>query len=301
MGLMGIFAIAGNPAILAALNPLEALRFFASNGARSFGVLGSVFLAMTGAEVLYADLGHFGRSPIRRAWFGLVYPALLLNYIGQGAHLLGNPDEVENLFFLLAPSWSLYPLVIFSTIATIIASQAVISGAFSLARQSVQLGYWPRVRIRHTSNETIGQVYVPSINGILLIGTVFLVLTFKTSGSLGNAYGIAVSATMLMTTCLTVFLARKSGHGPLWLILPLGLVFLVLDSAFFASNATKIVSGGWVVVLFALGIFVLMKTWDGRTQALRGEDQDLPPLARALRLEHRARAAPQGIGARPSI
>jgi KUP system potassium uptake protein len=265
MGLLGIFAIAGNPAILAALNPLEALRFFASNGARSFGVLGSVFLAMTGAEVLYADLGHFGRSPIRRAWFGLVYPALLLNYIGQGAHLLGNPDEVENLFFLLAPSWSLYPLVIFSTIATIIASQAVISGAFSLARQSVQLGYWPRVRIRHTSNETIGQVYVPSINSILLIGTVLLVLIFKTSGSLGNAYGIAVSATMLMTTCLTVFLARKSGHGPLWLILPFGLVFLVLDSVFFASNATKIVSGGWVVVLFALGIFVLMKTWmDGR-------------------------------------
>lgn len=265
MGVLGIVGAVQEPGILAALNPLEAVRFFARHGLAGFGVLGSVFLALTGAEVLYADLGHFGRSPIRKAWFYLVYPALVLNYLGQGAHLLAHPEEVENLFFRLAPSWGLYPLVALATAATIIASQAVISGAFSLARQSVQLGYWPRIQIRHTSDETIGQVYVPSINWILLLGTILLVLAFKDSSSLGNAYGIAVSTTMLMTSCLTIFLARKSGHGPLWLILPVGALFLLIDSAFFAANASKIVSGGWIVVLFALLIFVLMKTWmDGR-------------------------------------
>jgi KUP system potassium uptake protein len=265
MGVLGIVGAVQEPGILAALNPFEAVRFFARHGLAGFGVLGSVFLALTGAEVLYADLGHFGRNPIRKAWFYLVYPALVLNYLGQGAHLLAHPDEVENLFFRLAPSWGLYPLVALATAATIIASQAVISGAFSLARQSVQLGYWPRIQIRHTSDETIGQVYVPSINWVLLLGTILLVLAFKDSSSLGNAYGIAVSTTMLMTSCLTIFLARKSGHGPLWLILPVGALFLLIDSAFFAANASKIVSGGWIVVLFALLIFVLMKTWmDGR-------------------------------------
>jgi KUP system potassium uptake protein len=306
IGFLGITGIIRAPGILAALNPIEAARFFARNGALGFGVLGSVFLAMTGAEVLYADLGHFGRSPIRKAWFGLVYPALLLNYLGQGAQLLSNPGEVSNLFYRLAPSWALYPLVILATAATIIASQAVISGAFSLARQSVQLGYWPRVRILHTSNETIGQVYVPSVNWILLIGTVFLVVAFKSSSSLGNAYGIAVSATMLMTTCLTIFLARKSGRGPLWLILPLGLPFLALDAAFFASNAAKVVSGGWIVVLFALAIFVLMKTWmDGRrafARRIKAYRIDPELFASSLSLEppHRVPGAAIYLTADPS-
>jgi len=265
MGVLGAVSIAKEPGILAAANPLEAVRFFARNGALGFGILGSVFLAMTGAEVLYADLGHFGRSPIRRAWFGLVYPALVLNYMGQGAHLLGHPGEVENLFFLLVPSWGLYPLVALATAATIIASQAVISGSFSLARQSAQLGFWPRVKILHTSDETAGQVYVPSVNKLLFVGTVALVLGFRTSGRLGNAYGIAVSATMLMTTCVTMFAAMRSKAGRPWLVVPVGLFFLVLDASFFASNAVKVVSGGWIVVLFALVIFLFMRTWmDGR-------------------------------------
>jgi KUP system potassium uptake protein len=252
MGALGLRAIVASPGILAALNPLEALRFLGRNGALSFGVLGSVFLAMTGAEVLYADLGHFGRSPIRRAWFYLVYPALLLNYVGQGAYLLANPGQADNLFYRLAPTWAMYPLLMLATAATIIASQAVISGAFSLARQSVQLGFWPRITVKHTSDETIGQVYVPFVNWALLAGTVGLVLAFKTSGSLANAYGIAVSATMLMTSCLMIVLARKSAHTKLWILIPVGLAFLTMDTAFFLSNVTKIVSGGWIVVIFAV-------------------------------------------------
>jgi KUP system potassium uptake protein len=265
MGFLGLRAIASDPAILAALDPLEAIRFVARNGALSFSLLGSVILALTGAEVLYADLGHFGRSPIRRAWFYLAYPAILLNYMGQGAHLLANPGEAENLFFRLAPAWALFPLVILASAATIIASQAVISGAFSLARQSVQLGFWPRVTVRHTSDETIGQVYVPFVNWALLLGTVSLVLGFESSGRLANAYGIAVSATMLMTTCLTIFLARKAARTSLWIVLPVGLAFLFVDGAFFLSNLSKIASGGWIVVVFAILLFAVMKTWiDGR-------------------------------------
>jgi KUP system potassium uptake protein len=265
IGVLGLSAITSNPGILAALNPLEAIRFIARNGLLSFGILGSVFLAMTGAEVLYADLGHFGRSPIRRSWFFLVYPALLLNYVGQGAFLLSHPDEADNLFYRLVPSWGLYPMVVLATIATIIASQAVISGSFSIARQSVQLGLWPRVQVRHTSDETIGQVYVPFVNWLLLIGTVGLVLGFKSSGRLANAYGIAVSATMLMTTCLMIFLARRMMRAKLWYVIPLGILFLTIDGAFFLSNATKIVSGGWIVVVLAAVLFLIMKTWtDGR-------------------------------------
>ncbi len=265
MGILGAVSIAGNPGILAALNPLEAVSFIARNGALSFGVFGSVFLAMTGTEVLYADLGHFGKSPIRKAWYVLVYPALLLNYVGQGAFLLDNPTEIDNLFFRLAPSWALYPLVILATAATIIASQAVITGAFSLARQSVQLGYWPRIQVRHTSDEKIGQVYVPVVNWMLMIGTIGLVLAFKSSGALGNAYGIAVSIDMLMTSCLMIALVRKAGKAKLWAIIPVAAAFLALDAAFFLSNASKVVSGGWIVVVFASALFLLMKTWmDGR-------------------------------------
>jgi KUP system potassium uptake protein len=265
MGILGLRAIIGSPGILAALNPLEAVRFFARNGALGFGVLGSVFLAMTGTEVLYADLGHFGRSPIRRAWYYLVYPALLLNYVGQGAYLLANPADAGNLFFRLAPGWAMYPLVILATAASIIASQAVITGAFSLARQSVQMGFWPRINIRHTSNETIGQVYVPFVNWALLAGTVGLVLGFKSSSNLAGAYGIAVSATMLMTTLLMIFLARKANHTKLWIVIPVGLFFLAIDGAFFLSNIAKVASGGWIVVVFALLLFLVMKTWmDGR-------------------------------------
>lgn len=265
IGLLGFLAIVRAPGILAALNPLWALRFLASEGRASFGVLGAVFLAMTGAEVLYADLGHFGRSPIRRAWFFIVYPALLLSYVGQGAFLLSHPEGANNLFFRLAPSWATLPLVILATIATIIASQAVISGSFSLASQSVQLDYLPRLSVRHTSDDTFGQVYVPLVNTLLLIGTVALVLGFRESSRLANAYGIAVSATMFITTGLMVFVALKVWKSPAWLVLPVALVFIIVDGAFFVANAAKIVSGGWIVVVLAGVIFLLMRTWiDGR-------------------------------------
>jgi KUP system potassium uptake protein len=265
IGVLGLRAIFLRPVILEALNPLEAIRFVYRNPSLTFGLLGFVILAITGAEVLYADLGHFGTKPIRRSWYVLVYPALLLSYLGQGAYLLANPENARNLFFRLAPEWAMYPLVILATAATIIASQAVISGAFSLARQSVQLGFWPRITVRHTSDETIGQVYVPFVNWVLLAGTIGLVLAFKTSGSLASAYGIAVSATMLMTTGLMIFFSRKAFKASLWLVVPLGLVFLAIDASLFASNIMKIASGGWIVVAFALLLFLVMKTWmDGR-------------------------------------
>jgi len=266
MGALGLLSIIHAPGILAALNPWEALRFIVSNLGLTFVILGSVFLAMTGAEVLYADMGHFGKRAIRSGWFFLVYPALMLNYLGQGALLLVDPTKVTDLFFQLAPVWFQYPLVILATMASVIASQAIISGAFSLARQSVQLGYWPRMEVRHTSDETIGQVYVPFINWFLMVGTIGLVLLFQESGHLTNAYGIAVSADMLITCCLMIYLARKKWDLNWFALIPLAALFLVIDLAFFASNITKILSGGWLVVLIALVIFVAMTTWrEGRT------------------------------------
>ena len=262
---LGVASILRAPAILNALNPLYAVRFFLHHGTHGFVVLGAVFLAVTGAEVLYADLGHFGRVPIRRAWFCLVFPALLLNYMGQGAYLLGPAPVTENLFYQLVPARWLYPMVALSTMATIIASQAVISGGFSLARQSVQLGLWPRLQVRHTSASTIGQVYVPLVNWALLIGTLLLILAFRESGRLGAAYGIAVSATMLITSILLLQVARQQWGVPLPLLIAAGTVFLLIDLAFFGANVIKIASGGWIVLAMAVAIGTLMKTWmDGR-------------------------------------
>ncbi len=288
MGVLGIVSIVANPGILAALNPWYALNYFLTNGFHGFGVLGSVFLALTGAEVMYADLGHFGRRPIRMAWFALVFPGLILNYLGQGAHLLSAPGEVENLFFRLAPSWFIFPLVIIATMATVIASQAVISGAFSLARQSVQLGFWPRILVKHTSHVTIGQVYVPFINWALLLGTVGLVLAFKESGKLAAAYGIAVSIDMTITTTLILFLANRLWKIHPAILIPAGLFFLSLDLAFLSSNVAKIMSGGWVVVCIAILIITLMKTWmDGRRLLKRGIDArsiDIDTFVTSLKL-----------------
>jgi len=272
IGVLGVFAICGAPAILAALNPWNAVLFITQNWGTALAILGAVFLAMTGAEVLYADMGHFGRSAIRRAWFLLIYPALIANYLGQGAALLTD-GTTDNLFFRLAPSWFQYPLVILATLASIIASQAVITGAFSLARQSIQLGYWPRMQVTHTSDRTIGQVYVPFINWVLMLGTVALVVAFRHSGNLTNAYGIAVSADMLITTLLMLYLGRKRWKAPWLALIPLGAVFLTVDLTFFTANVGKVVSGGWVVVLLAVFIFVLMKTWrDGRAALRRAVD-----------------------------
>lgn len=228
-------------------------------------MLGAVFLVMTGGEALYADMGHFGKLPIRLAWFTLVLPAILLNYLGQGALLLSNPDAIANPFYLLAPSWALYPLVALATIATVIASQAVISGVFSMTRQAVQLGFCPHIEIRHTSASEIGQIYLPGANWGLLIGVLVLVLGFESSSNLAAAYGIAVTITMVITTLLVLVLARRA-WGWNGFKLGLGIVFfLLVDLAFFSANALKIGHGGWIALLIGAIIFTLMVTWkDGR-------------------------------------
>jgi len=265
IAVLGLCAIVKRPGILACVNPFHAVSFLLHDGRHSFAVLGSVFLSVTGAEVLYADMGHFGVKPIRLSWFSLVFPSLLLNYLGQGAFLLTMPKSVENLFYLIVPSWFLYPMVVLATLAAIIASQAVISGAFSLAKQSVQLGFLPRLQVRHTSQSAIGQVYVPFVNWSLMAGVIILILLFRQSSNLGAAYGIAVSTTMLITTVLILFVARGKWRVPWPLLMVFALVFLIVDVTFFASNILKIRAGGWIVLLMACVIYLFMKTWlDGR-------------------------------------
>ncbi len=269
IGLLGILAIAGAPSILAAANPRFAVQFIASNGLYSFASLGSVFLAVTGAEVLYADLGHFGRKPIRAAWFCAALPGLLLNYFGQGAFLLHSPQMADNLFYRIVPPGLLYPMVALATTATIIASQAVISGAFSLSKQSVALGLWPRVLIRHTSTKEFGQVYVPFMNWCLFFGTLALIFFFKESGQLAGAYGIAVSGTMVITTVLIIVAARQRWAIRWRFLFPIAALFLVIDCCFLFSNILKIGTGGWVVVIIAGIAFVSFKTWINGREILR--------------------------------
>lgn len=267
MAMLGCAGIFRQPEVFEAVSPLFAVRFFANNGLAGFLVLGAVFLVETGGEALYADMGHFGKGPIRLAWYCVVLPSLLLNYFGQGALLLANPEAERNPFFLLAPDWARYPLVFLAAVATIIASQAVISGSFSLTRQAVQLGYCPRLEIKHTSSEEIGQIYVPAVNWALMAATIALVLAFKTSDNLAAAYGIAVTTTMLITTMLFFFVARERWQWPLWGIVPLTASFLVVDSAFFGANIFKVMHGGWVPLLIAGIVFTCMSTWkEGRLQ-----------------------------------
>lgn len=261
LALLGLINMMKAPQVLAAFDPEYAMRFFATNRGHGFLVLGAVFLVMTGGEALYADMGHFGKLPIRLAWFTLVLPAILLNYLGQGALLLSNPDAIANPFYLLAPSWALYPLVALATIATVIASQAVISGVFSMTRQAVQLGFCPHIEIRHTSASEIGQIYLPGANWGLLIGVLVLVLGFESSSNLAAAYGIAVTITMVITTLLVLVLARRA-WGWNGFKLGLGIVFfLLVDLAFFSANALKIGHGGWIALLIGAIIFTLMVTW----------------------------------------
>ncbi len=267
---LGTPAIVAQPAVLAALNPVHAIRFFLSNGLHGFLILGSVVLCVTGSEALYADMGHFGRKPIRFAWFTMVFPALLLNYFGQGALLLAAGDRtIENPFYALAPQWFLFPLVAIATSAAVIASQALISGAFSLAHQAIQLGYSPRMTIVHTSGEASGQIYVPEVNGILMVACVALTLAFRKSGNLAAAYGIAVMGTMVITTVLLYSVARRRWKWRTWQALALAALFMVVDVPFLAANATKIWSGGWVPLAVALGIFVVLTTWKRGRAALR--------------------------------
>jgi KUP system potassium uptake protein len=261
IGGLGLWEIAKEPRILAALNPLHGLRFFSDNGRIGFLTLGAVVLAVTGAEALYADMGHFGKRPIRLAWFVLVMPALLLNYFGQGAILLRNPAAVANPFYFLAPRSMLVPLVVLATAAAVIASQALISGAFSLTRQAVQLGYSPRVTILHTSRSEAGQIYVPEINNILMIGCLVLVVAFGSTTAIGAAYGIAVTGTMAITSLLFAVVARSRWNWSLVHVLPIMIAFLTIDVSLFAANVIKIWYGGWVPIAIAIGVFTLMSTW----------------------------------------
>lgn len=256
IGILGLILVFRTPRVLAAINPLHAADIFTADPWRGFTILGTVFLAITGAEVLYADMGHFGKRPIRLGWFFVVFPALLLSYAGQAAFLLRNPALSENLFYRLAPPWLLYPLVAMATAATIIASQSVISGSFSLIRQAIQLGFWPRMRVVHTSSSTIGQVYVPEMNWALFVGTVVLILIFKSSGRLAGAYGVAVAATMFITTLLASFAASRiwPARKPL-LVLFIG-VFIIVDIAFLASCLLKIGHGGWIPLVVGLVLHI---------------------------------------------
>lgn len=262
LGVLGFRSVIQDPSVLWALNPAYAINYFLSNGWAGFPVLGAVFLALTGAEALYADMGHFGRKTIQRGWLFVAFPGLILNYFGQGALLLRNPAAIEKSpFYLLAPSWMLLPLVVLATCATVIASQAVISGAFSITRQAVQLGYLPRLEVRHTSSDEIGQIYVPLVNWILLLATIALVLTFRTSSNLAGAYGIAVSMTMVITTTLTFFVARQVWRMNKFLAAAMIGFFLLIDLAFFSANLMKLFHGGYVPLIIGGLIFVLMATW----------------------------------------
>jgi KUP system potassium uptake protein len=261
LAVLGVNGIMANPTVLAALSPAPAFTFFMQNGLHGFLVLGSVFLVVTGGEALYADMGHFGRRPIRLAWFLIALPALILNYFGQGALLLSDPEAISNPFYMLAPKWGLMPMVILSTMATVIASQALISGVFSITRQAVQLGFCPRISIIHTSSREIGQIYVPAVNWALFIGVIWLVLTFKTSSNLAAAYGIAVTGTMVITTILAYEVAVHRWKWGKSKAVALFGFFIVVDIAFFGANAMKITHGGWVPLVIAAFIYMLMITW----------------------------------------
>jgi KUP system potassium uptake protein len=286
IGLLGAAHIGDAPRILFAFNPIHGLRFLFGHGVLGFAVLGSVFLAVTGAEALYADMGHFGRAPIQTAWLVFVLPALTLNYLGQGALVLADPSAVENPFFLLAPHQALLPLVILATAATVIASQAVITGAFSLARQAIQLGLLPRMLILHTSETQEGQIFIPRINRLLLLGVLLLVLLFKSSSALAAAYGIAVTGTMVVTTALAFVVVWQCWHWPVGLAALFVSGFLAIDLAFLAANLMKVVDGGWVPLLFAGCAMVVMWTWVRGTALLtrkfRRDSIPVPDLIRML-------------------
>jgi len=276
---LGIWGIMQQPRILLALNPLYGITELANAPWRGFLMLGAVFLAVTGTEALYADMGHFGRAALRRGWLWLVFPALVINYFGQGALLLGDPTALENPFYRLSPAWGLYPLVVLASAATIIASQAVISGAFSLTRQAIQLGYLPRLEVRHTSETEIGQVYVPRINSGLLVAVIILVLFFQSSDNLGAAYGIAVSGMMLITTCLAFIYMRSRGWS-LAVAVPLFAFFGLVDLSFLSANLLKIAEGGWFPIVVAGLVFAVMGTWwRGRRILTELRARDAMPLA----------------------
>jgi KUP system potassium uptake protein len=269
ISILGVLQIGRAPAVLSAINPLHAAEFFLNNGARGFVVLGAVFLAVTGGEALYADIGHFGTAPIRLTWFAVVLPALVLNYFGQGALLLAEPEAAVNPFYRMAPPWALYPMVILATAAAVIASQAIISGAFSLTMQAIQLGYMPRLKVNYTSARVIGQIYVPIVNWALMLAAIGLVIGFETSSHLAAAYGVAITTTMLITTILFYVVARRRWHWPRAVAIPVAAFFITIDLAFFGANMLKIAHGGWFPLLMSAVILFLMLTWRKGRRLLR--------------------------------
>ena len=294
LALLGVAQIFHYPDVLTAINPLHALDFFIRNGWHGFLILGSVFLVVTGGEALYADMGHFGTRPIRLVWFTVVLPALLLNYFGQGALLLEDPEAAHNPFYRLAPGWALYPMIILATAAAVIASQAVISGAFSLTMQAVQLGFSPRLKINHTSTREFGQIYIPAVNWALMAGCIAIVMGFRSSSSLAAAYGVAVTSTMVITTILFYVVARRVWGWGLLPVALLTLFFLVIDLAFFGANIIKVAQGGWFPLLLAALVFIVMTTWkEGRRILNERIQKEAKPLEEFL--EEIARRPPMRV------
>ena len=276
---LGVRGIAEHPVILEALSPSYAIGFLTGHFGTAFFSLTAVVLAVTGAEALYADMGHFGRGPVRRAWLLVVFPACILNYLGQGALILGHPASISNPFFLLAPGWARLPMVLLATVATVIASQAVISGAFSVAHQAGQLGYLPRLRIQYTSEQLMGQIYVPWVNWLLLVSVLTLVLAFRSSAALAYAYGTAVTGTISITTLLFFYYARHQWRWPLWIVLTGGGILLAIDLLFFAANLTKVTHGAWLPLLIGITIFTIFTTWQrGRELVTQKRDREEGPL-----------------------
>lgn len=295
LALLGVVHIVENPAVLAALSPHYALTFMWQHPGTAFVSLGAVVLCVTGAEALYADMGHFGKRPIRLAWFSLVMPALMINYFGQGAMLLQRPETVKNPFYEMAPEWALYPLIVLATLATVIASQALITAAFSVTKQAIQLGYFPRLRVTHTSVKETGQIYVPFVNWGLYVSIVLAVVTFGSSSKLASAYGIAVTTDMLITTTMTFFVIRYSWKYPWALCVAATGFFFIVDALFFAANAIKILDGGWFPLAIGAVMFTLMMTWkQGRrlmSERLREEAIDLKSFLESVFISPPTRVA----------
>ena len=283
IGVLGAIEILRNPEVLLALDPSHAVRFFLRNGLKGFLVLGSVVLAVTGGEAVYADMGHFGPLPIRVAWFGIVLPGLLLNYFGQGALLLRSPSALENPLFAMVPAWGILPMVALATAATTIASQALISGVFSITHQAIQLRFLPRLRVLHTSATERGQIYVPMVNGALFVGCVLFVVAFGSSSRLAGAYGVAVTATMVLTTLLFTALLVARGRTDRWKIVLFAVVFLTVEGSFLGANLVKIGHGGWIPILLGAGIYTLMATWkQGLRILVEAHRQSSPELSKPV-------------------
>jgi KUP system potassium uptake protein len=290
VGLGGLREVVGRPGILRGLSPTYAFAFIAERPYTAFIAAGAVVLSITGAEALYADMGHFGRSPIRRAWFMIVFPALTLNYLAQGALILRDPASRSNPFYLLLPGWARIPMIVLATLATVIASQAVISGAFSVTRQALRLGFLPHVRIRHTSSEQEGQVYVPAVNWLLFVAVLAVTLTFRSSTRLASAYGVAVTGTFLITTALFLVIARVRWRWPIWQVVAVGIVFGGIELTYFSANLTKVAHGGWLTLLIAAVVFTVMVTWQRGREIVTKRRLELEgPLEKFIGKVHAAR------------